>query len=111
MAKPECVDALLRSGVDTKPLFGGMNLYHVLFAYSKTFEESWFESFVTVTSVLLRHNVDVNACRPSRTYPLYSLLRCTRISHMEKSAPFMLAALLLLLQVRVLAHFVQLITI
>ncbi|KAK7107323.1 hypothetical protein V1264_015268 [Littorina saxatilis] len=97
-AKPECVDALLRFGVDTKRLFGGMNLFHVLFAYSKSFEESWFESFVTVTSVLLRHHHDVNECRPSRTYPLYSLLRCTRIAKMKNSAPFVIAALLLLLQ-------------
>ncbi|KAL8606784.1 hypothetical protein ACOMHN_049613 [Nucella lapillus] len=98
MAKPECVDALLRFGVDTKLLFGGMNLFHVLYAYSKSFEEQWFESFVTVTSVLLRHRQDVNACRPSRTYPLYSLLRCTHIASMEKSAPFVLTALLLLVQ-------------
>ena len=99
MAKPECVDALLRFGVNTKRLFGGMNLFHVLFAYSKSFEESWFESFVTVTSILVRHHHDVNACRPSRTYPLYSLLRCTRMSNLEKSAPFVIAALLVLLQV------------
>jgi hypothetical protein len=100
MAKPECVDTLLRFGVDAKQLFGGMNLFHVLFAYSKTFEESWFESFVSVTSVLLRHRHDVNACRPSRTFPLYSLLRSTRISNMENSAPYIIAVLLLLLQVR-----------
>ncbi|XP_076466449.1 uncharacterized protein LOC143297825 [Babylonia areolata] len=98
MAKPECVDALLRFGVDTKLLFGGMNLFHVLYAYSKSFEEYWFESFVTVTSVLLRHHQDVNACRPSRTFPLYSLLRCTRISCIETSAPFVMAVLLLLLK-------------
>nr|KAG5711117.1 hypothetical protein BaRGS_004761 [Batillaria attramentaria] len=98
MAKPECVDALLRFGIDCKRLFGGMNLFHVLFAYSKSFEESWFESVVSVTSVLLRHGHDVNACRPSRTFPLYSLLRCTRISSMEKSAPYIMASLLLLLQ-------------
>ena len=109
MAKPECVDALIRFGVNAKELFGGMNLFHVLFAYSKSFEESWFESFVTVTSVLLRHRHDVNACRPSRTYPLYSLLRCVRIANMEKTAPFVFTALLLLLQVHTLRRQFQLV--
>lgn len=106
-AKPECVDALLRHGVDVKSMFGGMNLYHVLFAYSKSFQEGACSpgSLETLTSVLLRQGHDVNAARPSRTFPLYSLLRCTRLTDVAKTAPAVLASLLLLLQVNINKRF------
>ncbi|XP_046583384.1 uncharacterized protein LOC124290642 [Haliotis rubra] len=97
MARPECLDALLRYDIDQKVVFGGMNFFHVLFKYSYSFDKSWYESLVTVTSVLLRHGQSVHAFHPSRTFPLYSLLSHTHFHDLERSAPYRIACLLLLL--------------
>ncbi|XP_046334001.2 uncharacterized protein LOC124116633 [Haliotis rufescens] len=97
MARPECLDALLRYDIDQKVVFGGMNFFHVLFTYSYSFDKSWYESLVTVTSVLLRHGHAIHAFYPSRTFPLYSLLSRTHFHDLERSAPYRIACLLLLL--------------
>ncbi|XP_067674477.1 poly [ADP-ribose] polymerase tankyrase-1-like [Haliotis asinina] len=100
MARPECLDALLRHDIDKKDVFGGMNFFHVLFTYSYSFDKTWYESLLAVTSVLLRHGHSVHAFRPSRTFPLYSLLSRTHFHDLERSAPYRIACLLLLLNSR-----------
>ncbi|RUS73196.1 hypothetical protein EGW08_019042 [Elysia chlorotica] len=101
MTAPECVDIVLRYGglEDSGKVFQGMNLFHVLYTYSNCMTLTQYEAMVEITSILLRHGQDVNALRPSRTFPLYSLL-----SHrgagcsMKQRSPFLLASLLLLLK-------------
>ncbi|GFR65038.1 hypothetical protein ElyMa_001938100 [Elysia marginata] len=101
MSAPECVDIVLRDGniEDMGKVFQGMNLFHVLYSYSSCMTLKQYEAMVEITSILLRHRQDVNSVRPSRTFPLYSLL-----SHhgagcsMAQKGPFLLAALLLLLK-------------
>ncbi|XP_005089333.1 uncharacterized protein LOC101858981 [Aplysia californica] len=99
MGVPECIDVVLREGgsQDVKKAFQGMNLFHVLYSYRSCRTPNQYEAMVEITSVLLRHNQNVNACRPSRTFPLYSLL-----SHypggcsVDECAPYLIAALLVL---------------
>lgn len=101
MSAPECVDIVLRDGKiqDMSKVFQGMNLFHVLYSYSTCMTLKQYESMVEITSILLRHGQDVNSVRPSRTFPLHSLLShhgagCT----MEQKGHFLLATLLLLLK-------------
>ena len=101
MSAPECVDIVLRDGRldDLTKVFQGMNLFHVLYSYSNCMTLKQYEAMVEITSILLRHGLDVNSLRPSRTFPLHSLL-----SHhgagcsMNQRGPFLLATLLLLLK-------------
>jgi len=100
MGMPECVDVVLRDGGKdfVKNSFQGMNLFHVLFSYRTCYMKSQYESMVGIVSVLLRHDQDVNASRPSRTYPLYSFLS-QEITNcpIETIIPCLIAVLLLLL--------------
>ena len=96
---PECVDIVLRDrGIDdVKGAFQGMNLYHVLFSYRSCRTPSQYEDLVEIVSVLVRHKQDVNAYRPSRTFPLYSLLSHHPVGcSFEQSSPCLLAILLVL---------------
>lgn len=98
LAKPECLDILLRLRPDLSSLFGGMNLYHVLYSYSLSFDKKWVESLPAVTAVLIRHGHSVMASIPFRTYPLYSLL-CLYVKcfDMPDKLPYITACLVLLL--------------
>ncbi|GFN93584.1 ankyrin-1-like [Plakobranchus ocellatus] len=101
MSAPECVDIVLRDGGlgDLSKVFQGMNMFHVLYSYSSCMSLKQYESMVEITSILLRHGQDVNSVRPSRTFPLYSLLSHHGAGcNMEQRGPFLLAALLLLLK-------------
>ncbi|XP_050390109.1 uncharacterized protein LOC126809526 [Patella vulgata] len=70
----ECLDCLLSHGVRTESLYGGMNLFHVLYSYVYAFEKEQFTSLAKMTSLILKYGFDVKACVPSRTYPLYSFI-------------------------------------
>ncbi|XP_060080244.1 uncharacterized protein LOC132559629 [Ylistrum balloti] len=97
MARPECLDVLLGLKPDISSLFGGMNLYHVLFSYSLSFKKSWYESLLTVTTLLIKHSHDLSKCLPYRTYPLYSLLSHSSCHDLDNSSPYLLACLLVML--------------
>ncbi|XP_071133869.1 uncharacterized protein [Mytilus edulis] len=98
LAKPECLDILLRLYPDLRSLFGGMNLYHVLYSYSFLFDNKWVEALPTVTTVLIRHGHSVASNVPFRTYPLYSLL-CLYVKcyDMPEKLPYIIACIVLLL--------------
>ena len=101
MSAPECVDIVLRDGglEDVGKVFQGMNLFHVLYSYSSCMNLKQYEAMVEITSILLRHGQDVNTVRPSRTFPLHSLLSHSGAGcSMEHRGPFLLATLLLLLK-------------
>lgn len=97
---PECVDVILREGgfTNVKSTFQGMNLFHVLYSYRSCRNKKQYEEMVEMTTVLLRHNQDVNACKPSRTFPLHSLLSHEPVGCcIEDSSPCIIASLLALL--------------
>ncbi|XP_041354799.1 uncharacterized protein LOC121372512 [Gigantopelta aegis] len=98
--RPECLDILLRCNIDPKSVFGGMNFFHVLFTYGILFDPSRYESLTLMTTVLLRHGHKPLAFRPSRTYPLYSLLShaYSNEDYLKESAPYLISCILLLLQ-------------
>ncbi|KAK3580415.1 hypothetical protein CHS0354_012438 [Potamilus streckersoni] len=96
-AKAECLDILLRHKTNITNLFGGMNLYHVLYSYSMSFDKTWYESLLTVTSVLIKHGQNFCLAEPFRTYPLYSLLSHSPTQEFENASQYLIACLLLLL--------------
>ena len=96
-ARPECLDVLLRLKTNLSSLFEGMNLFHVLFSYSLSFDKKWYERLLAVTTVLIKHGHNVGACIPFRTYPLYSLLSHSSCHDFENTAPYLIACMLLLL--------------
>ncbi|KAL3882208.1 hypothetical protein ACJMK2_028576 [Sinanodonta woodiana] len=96
-AKAECLDILLRHKTNITNLFGGMNLYHVLYSYSMSFDKTWYESLLTVTSVLIKHGQNFCLAIPFRTYPLYSLLSHSPTQEFESASQYLIACLLLLL--------------
>lgn len=98
LAKPECLDILLRLRPDLSSLFGGMNLYHVLYSYSLSFDMKWVQALPAVTAVLLRHGHNILSTVPFRTYPLYSLI-CLYVKcyDMPDRLPYIIACLVLLL--------------
>ncbi|KAK3097290.1 hypothetical protein FSP39_008394 [Pinctada imbricata] len=53
-ARPECLDVLLRLKTNLSSLFEGMNLYHVLYSYSLSFDKKWYERLLAVTTVKSR---------------------------------------------------------
>lgn len=81
-------------------VFQGMNLYHVLYSYSRCYDviKNWYESLLSVTTVLIKHEHNFNICIPFRTYPMYSLLATQQWNDFEKAAPYRIACLLLLLK-------------
>lgn len=98
LAKPECLDILLRRCPDLSSLFGGMNLYHVLYSYSLSFDKKWVEALPSVTAVLIRNGHSVMSSVPFRTYPLYSLI-CLLVKcyDMPDTMPYIMACLVVLL--------------
>ena len=105
LANAECLDVLLRCNPRLTTLFRGMNLYHVLFSYSLSFKKEWYESLLTVTTVLLKHRQNPMCSVPFCTYPLYSLLSHTPASDFGKSFPYIIACLVLLLNAGVDPNF------
>ena len=98
LAKPECLDILLRLCPDLSSLFGGMNLYHVLYSYSLSFDKKWVEALPSVTAVLIRNGHSIMSSVPFRTYPLYSLI-CLFVKcyDMPDTLPYIIACLVVLL--------------
>ena len=105
LANAECLDVLLRCNPRLTSLFRGMNLYHVLFSYSLSFKKEWYESLLTVTTVLLKHKQNPMCSVPFCTYPLYSLLSHTPASDFGRSFPYIIACLVLLLNAGVDPNF------
>ncbi|XP_052811807.1 uncharacterized protein LOC128239275 [Mya arenaria] len=105
LANAECLDVLLRCNPNLTSLFSGMNLYHVLFSYSMSFKKEWYESLLTVTSVLLKHNQNPMSSVPFRTYPLYSLISHIPSSEFGKSSTFITACMVVLLNAHVDPNF------
>jgi hypothetical protein len=99
-SQPECLDLLLTYGVKTDSMFDKMNLYHVLYTYSSavTFLRDGYSRLPRMTSVLVRHKYDVNACSPTNTYPMYSLLRNCLCAHDYTHTQHYLECLKLLLK-------------
>lgn len=73
-----CIRLLLQSGVDTSGMYNGMNVYHVLYAYNQCFGNSSnvMTNIINVTSIFLKHGLNIHAHIPSCTYPLYSFIHC-----------------------------------
>ncbi|XP_060564978.1 uncharacterized protein LOC132724177 [Ruditapes philippinarum] len=105
LANAECLDVLLRCNPSLTSLFSGMNLYHVLYSYSLSFKKEWYESLLTVTSVLLKYKQNPVSDIPFRTYPLYSLLSHTPASDFGKSYPYIAACMVVLLNAGVDPNF------
>ncbi|XP_045197821.2 uncharacterized protein LOC123552323 [Mercenaria mercenaria] len=105
LANAECLDVLLRCNPSLASLFSGMNLYHVLYSYSLSFKKEWYESLLTVTSVLLKYKQNPVVNIPFRTYPLYSLLSHTPASDFGKSSPYIVACMVVLLNAGVDPNF------
>lgn len=105
LANAECLDVLLSCNTTLVSLFSGMNLYHVLYSYSLSFKKEWYESLLTVTSVLLKHKQSPVCTIPFRTYPLYSLLSHTPASDFGKSYPYIVACMVVLLNAGVDPNF------
>lgn len=97
---PECVDVVLREGGFgcMKDVFQGMNLFHVVLSYRSFLTSEQYEDMVEIVSILVRHNQDVNAFKPSRTFPLYSLLSHVSVGcSIEKSSSYLIDTLLVLM--------------
>lgn len=96
----ECLNKLLQTGVDTRDVLKGVNLYHALFTNSavKAFGRDGYRRLPDLTSVLIKHKHDVNAKSPCNTYPLYSLLRNSLCAHDYINTQYYLACLQLLLK-------------
>lgn len=105
LANAECLDVLLRCSPNLKTLFSGMNLYHVLYSYSMSFKKEWYESLLTVTSVLLKHAQNPVSSVPFRTYPLYSLISHVPASEFGQSSTYMTACMVVLLNAHVDPNF------
>lgn len=105
LANSECLDVLLRCNPSLTSLFSGMNLYHVLYSYSLSFRKEWYESLLTITSVLLKYKQSPVSNVPFRTYPLYSLLSHTPASDFGKSSPYVVACMVVLLNAGVDPNF------
>ena len=73
-----CVDLLLDKGASHMDVLHGLNPYHVMYMYSSAYQmqgpEQRHAGLAETTAVLLRHGVPADTCRPSGSYPLYSLL-------------------------------------
>ncbi|KAK3083094.1 hypothetical protein FSP39_013839 [Pinctada imbricata] len=76
-ASADCLRLLLDTGVETKSLFEGKNLYHVLYTFGSAvkFGKEGYARIPEVTEVLVKWKHDVNRKDPTNTYPLYSLIR------------------------------------
>ena len=98
LAKPECLDILLRLCPDLSSLFGGMNLCHVLYSYCLSFDTKWVEALPSVTAVLIRNEHSIMSYFPFITYPLYSLI-CLFVKcyDMPDKLPYIIACLVVLL--------------
>lgn len=105
LANAECLDVLLSCNTSLVSLFSGMNLYHVMYSYSLSFKKEWYESLLTVTSILLKHKQSPVCTIPFRTYPLYSLLSHTPASDFGKSYPYIVACMVVLLNAGVDPNF------
>lgn len=105
LANAECLDVLLSCNPRLTSLFSGMNLYHVLYSYSMSFNKEWYESLLTVTSVLLKHNQSPVSTVPFRTYPLYSLICHCPTSEFRITSPYIIACMVLLLNAGVDPNF------
>lgn len=95
-ARPECLDVLLRLRTDLSTLFEGMNLFHVLYSYTLSFDKKWYERLLAVTTILIKHGHNVGASIPFRTYPLYSLLSHSACHDFDNSSNYIIACSLLL---------------
>lgn len=98
---PECVAAVLQAGdlAYVDKAFHGMNLFHVLYSYSSCLSAEQYKAMVDITSILISHKLDVNALRPSRTFPLHSLLcHNTANINLEECGRHLVTCLVLLLQ-------------
>ncbi|KAL4233476.1 hypothetical protein ACF0H5_008157 [Mactra antiquata] len=104
-ANAECLDVLLKCNTSLTSLFGGMNLYHVLYSYCFSFKKTWYESFLAVTSVLLKHKQNPVCAIPFRTYPLYSLISHTPASDFGRTFPYIAACMVVLLNAGVDPNF------
>ncbi|XP_062577317.1 uncharacterized protein LOC134239170 [Saccostrea cucullata] len=96
-ARPECLDVLLQLRTDLSTLFEGMNLFHVLYSYTLSFDKKWYERLLAVTTILIKHGHNVGASIPFRTYPLYSLLSHSACHDFDNSSNYIIACSLLLL--------------
>ena len=95
-ARPECLDVLLQLRTDLSTLFEGMNLFHVLYSYTLSFDKKWYERLLAVTTILIKHGHNVGASIPFRTYPLYSLLSHSACHDFDNSSNYIIACSLLL---------------
>lgn len=96
-ARPECLDVLLQLRTDLSTLFEGMNLFHVLYSYTLSFDKKWYERLLAVTTILIKHGHNIKASIPFRTYPLYSLLSHSACHDFDNSSNYIIACCLLLL--------------
>ncbi|XP_069136275.1 uncharacterized protein [Argopecten irradians] len=99
-ARAEILDSLLATGVSTKDIMKGTNLYHCLYTNSalKGFGREGYRRLPDVTSVLIKYRHDVNTKSPCNTYPLYTLLRNSLCAHDYINTQYYLACLKLLLK-------------
>ncbi|XP_060081118.1 uncharacterized protein LOC132560471 [Ylistrum balloti] len=99
-ARAEILDSLLGTGVDTREVMKGVNLYHSLYTNSavKGFGREGYRRLPDVTSVLIKYRHDVNSKSPCNTYPLYTLLRNSLCAHDYINTQYYLACLKLLLK-------------
>ncbi|KAH3729495.1 hypothetical protein DPMN_055467 [Dreissena polymorpha] len=70
-----------------------------------SFKKEWYESLLTVTSVLLKHRQNPLSTIPFRTYPLYSLISHIPASNFGQSSTYMTACMVVLLNAQVDPNF------
>ncbi|XP_046353662.2 uncharacterized protein LOC124133338 [Haliotis rufescens] len=97
-ARPDCLDILLKQGISTSSLFKQMNFYHVLYTYSQSFAKGGHSLLPKITSILINHGHSVKACKPPRTYPLYSLLSNAFCIHDNDNTQYYIQCMKLLLR-------------
>ncbi|XP_059163395.1 uncharacterized protein LOC131946561 [Physella acuta] len=97
---PECLIALLKTAKKERTaLFGGMNLFHILFSQSLV-EGYKYEMLPDMTRALIICKENVNYCRIPRTFPLYTLIHCMFHTPIDNRIYYYIQCLIMLLQAK-----------
>lgn len=78
---PDCLIALLSNKAQRsftiKPLFGGMNLYHIMYSQFLDTDDDRHQMLPLMTQALIYCKKDVNNYTLPQTFPLYTLITCS----------------------------------
>lgn len=101
---PDCLTALLSKGRARNALFGGVNLFHILFSQC-VISGNRYELMPEMTQTLVSCKEDVNASNVPMTFPMYTLINSAFNITTGKQIFFFVECLHILLKNKANPHF------